>query len=400
MREGSSASMGQGGRSTARANLGFAVGTCCIILTFAASAASVPLYGLVSDVLGIARTSLTFVTVSYFAGTAVSLLFLARLSDYVGRRAMVLASLGISIVGCLLLTDIDSLVRFCFGRFLHGVSCGIAMGSAGSYVLDNAEGKPLWVPSAVNTSGSQIGFAVGSFAAAGIVAAGFASSVGFFGIAGCEVLCAVALIACPETVPLKPGALRAVRPRLMMPKAVRVVLPVCCCAWMATWGIGGFYQTFSFSIGEACFNDPSILYAALAFALYMVVGVVGSVLAGRFRAESAQRIGMAGVVVGFVVLVVAITCGIPWLLIVACVGGGVAHGMAYASALQRALARTNAEERAGTLSCITLLSYVGAAVPNLVVGFIGSGLDLLTIACGYFVFIAVCCIGTFTLGRR
>ncbi len=383
----------------ARTEIGFAVGTCCIILTFAASAVSVPLYGLLADELQIERSLLSFVTVSYFIGTVSSLLFFARLSDHLGRRPLVLASLVISIIGCLLLAHIASLGMFCAGRFLHGIACGIAMGSAGSYVLDNSENKPAWVPSAVNTSGSQMGFAIGAFIAAGIAGAGLGTALGFYGIAALEALCACALLVAPETISGHPGALRSVAPKLMMPKLVRVVLPVCCCAFVCTWGIGGFYQTFSFSLGQACFHDPSIFYAALAFALYMLSGFPGSVLSGRFDALVSQRLGMTFVWVAFVLLMIAVHEGLGGLLIFVCVLGGVAHGMAYSAALRRAMTYVTQEERAGTLSSITLISYAGAMGPNLIVGFAGSGADVFTVACGYAVMVAICVVGSFFPSR-
>ena len=382
-------------RSTAHALMGFAVGTLCIVLAFAASAVAVPLYGLYAEGLGVERTSLTFVTVSYFAGTVTALLFFSRLSDYLGRKPVLVGALAVSVFGCLLLGQVESMAQLCLGRFLHGIACGVTMGTAGAYVMDNALGLPLWAPSAVNTSGSQLGFAVGSFTAAGVAGVGLGMSLGFYSVVVLEVGCVLLLAVSPETASCRPGVVRAIRPQVMMPPAVRVVLPVCCCAWMAAWGIGGYYQTFSFLLGQACFYDNSILYAALAFALYMFVGMFGSMFSGRFEPLTSQRVGMVGIVVSFCALIAAIQLGSPLLLLIACVVGGNAHGLAYAGALRRATVRTKPDERAGTLSAITLLSYAGAAVPNLVVGTVGAGADLMTISLGYLIFVCVACVGSF-----
>lgn len=91
--------------------------------------------------------------VSYFAGTLIALLMFARLSNYLGRRPVVFATLGLTAIACLIFFYIHNASMLFIGRFIQGVVCGLASSTITAYVVDNAPASPAWLGAAV-TSGA------------------------------------------------------------------------------------------------------------------------------------------------------------------------------------------------------------------------------------------------------
>ena len=56
------------------------------------------------------------------------------------------------------------------------------------------------------------------------------------------------------------------------------------------------------------------------------------------------------------------------------------------------LSNISKEDRAGVLSTVFLISYSGAALPNMIVGQLAGTADIFNIAVGYGVLVLVCCI--------
>jgi sugar phosphate permease len=90
---------------------------------------------------------------------------------------------------------------------------------------------------------------------------------------------------------------------------------------------------------------------------------------------------------------------VPFLI--ATVLAGISQGAAFTGSMRSLLDKTSQEDRAGLLSSIYLISYSGAAIPNLVVARVASSFSLFDIAVGYDILVAVACIITlFALSRN
>jgi cyanate permease len=68
--------------------------------------------------------------------------------------------------------------------------------------------------------------------------------------------------------------------------------------------------------------------------------------------------------------------------------------------MQGILSKTEPADRAGVLSTIYIISYSGAAIPNLIVGRVSGHFNLFQIAIGYVILVTIACIITFVKSRR
>src|SRR3954471_10101226 len=69
-------------------------------LAFAANAAASPLYRVYQSQFGFSATTLTLLFTTYIVVLLVTLLFLGSLSDYLGRRPIILAGLAAGALSC------------------------------------------------------------------------------------------------------------------------------------------------------------------------------------------------------------------------------------------------------------------------------------------------------------
>lgn len=369
---------------------GFIGAACSLATVYAASAAPVPLYNTYRQTLGLTSSHLSMSAVAYFAGTLISLLIFARLSNYLGRRPVVFVTLGFALAGCIFFLSVRNVPMFMFGRLVQGFACGLASSTITAYVVDNAPATPAWLGAAVTSGTPNLGLALGAFLSAAMnqYTSGSMTLI-YVVLIAALVICAGLIAFSPETVTYSKGAVSSMVPQIRVPNNIRYLLPAASTAFIGSWAIGGFYQAFSSTMAAEQLGTTNTLAAAAVFACMMAPIAIGGSLSGRLKPVTAQRIGMS--LFFFCILVVLVTLRIgamvPFLF--ATVLGGMTQGATFTGSMRGLLDKTSQKDRAGVLSTIYLISYSGAALPSLIVGRISSHFNLLQIATGYCVFVGI-----------
>ena len=106
--------------------LAFLSAVVSLVVSFAAAAAPIPLYNIYRAEDGFTNFGISMAIVTYSVGTMVGLLVLGRLSNHLGRRLTAIASLGLLLLGCLLLLNVHDIGTLLAGRVLMGVGTGVA----------------------------------------------------------------------------------------------------------------------------------------------------------------------------------------------------------------------------------------------------------------------------------
>lgn len=369
---------------------GFVTAVLSLAVVYTAAAAPVPLFAIYAEALGLGHSSLSWAAVAYFAGAIAALLMFARLSDHLGRRTVILANLVLAAAGCLVFATLSQPFMLPAGRFLQGLACGLASSVLAAYVVDNAPKHPAWLVAAAAGAAPMLGLAAGSLVSGALRQHGAAGGGIFYALMAVMACCALVLPLCPATVTAKPGALRSLAPRIGVPKAVRPLMPAACAVFVGTWSIGGFYLPFSASMAQELLHTSSTLVAGAVFAGMMTPYLAGGSIAGRMEPARAQLFGMTAFALCMVCVVLALGAGSTVLFLAATMLAGTAWGTAFTGTLRRILPLVTGGERAGTLSAVFLISYSGAALPNMLVGRIAQGAGLLDVAAGYAGLAAFC----------
>lgn len=384
-----------------RSALGFAAALSSLIAVFVSSGTPAPLYERLRVGAELTTFDLALASGGYFLSVLLVLLFLGRLSDYIGRRVVSMVAVLLAAAGCVVLLDVTSLEVLAAGRALQGVACGLASSATAAYVVDLAPRRPVWLATTAAAGSSLVGMTVGA------VTSGLLSEYGpaplqtpFIVAIGLLAICLVLLLLSPESISRRPGALASLRPRLGIPDEIRHLMPAALAVFLSTWAFGSLFQAFSPTILVQSIGTTSTLLAALTFASMMAPYLLGGPIAERQRPQTAQRSGIVAFLVGASIVVLGLHLGSIAIVLVGSVTCGIAQGLAFTGSLHVLLAHTPPTARAGVLATVYLFSYLGAAVPSFIAGRLSTRFALPDIMVGYLVAIAMAAAITFIRFRR
>ena len=207
-------------------------------LVSASSSAATPLYRLYQQSMHLTPLMITLVFAVYAIVLLAGLLTLGGLSDYVGRRPVMLGGLLLNAAAMIVFAYAGTVGELILARAVQGLSVGIGVTAFGAAILDtNRSQGPL-----LNGITAFVGLLAGALGSAALVA--FAPNplhLVYEVLLGITVVMIVLLWWMPETVTQKSGALASLRPQISVPRQSRAVLIRLTPATIATWALGGFH---------------------------------------------------------------------------------------------------------------------------------------------------------------
>nr|WP_311132300.1 MFS transporter [Nonomuraea gerenzanensis] len=372
-----------GGRDT-RLRLAFVSAVVSLMAVFAAVGSTIPLFNIYRAEDGLTTAGISLTLVAYSAATLSTLLTLGRVSNHAGRRPTAIVSLGLLVLGCLLLLNVHDLGILIAGRFLMGLGAGLASSSLTAYIVDAAPTRPTWLASVASSQTVMLGLAVGAIASGALVQFGpWPRNLIYLIVVGLLLLSAALVAISSDTVTPAPGGWRSLRPSVRVPVRVRHLLPVAAAVFLATWATGAFYQTLVPALVEDQLHTDSPLVLGLVFAAYMGPSALGAPLGSRFPPATAQRIGMIAFLAGWIGVITAITTGALPLFIAATIVAGAAQGIAISAATRGLLYGSRLTDRAPIFAVVYLLSYSGATIPSLISAQLSSVFSVPHLTLGY-----------------
>jgi MFS family permease len=372
------------GRRDRTLRLAFVSAVVSLVAAFAAVGSTIPLFNIYRAEDGFTNAGISMTVVAYSAGTIGTLLILGRLSNHVGRRPTALASLGLLVLGCLVLLNVHHIGILIAGRLLMGLGAGLGSSSLTAYIVDAAPTRPTWLASVASSQTVMLGLAAGAIASGALVQFGpWPRDLIYLVAVGLLLLSAALIAISPDTVTPTPDAWRSLRPSVRAPARVRHLLAVAAAVLLPTWATGAFYQAFVPALVEDQLHTNSSLVLGLVFAAYMAPSALAAPLGGWFAPAGAQRIGMIAFLAGWIGIITAITTGALPLFIAATIVAGAGQGIAISAATRGLLHGSTLADRAPIFAVIYLLSYSGATIPSLISAQLSNVFSLPQIALGY-----------------
>ncbi|HEX3929847.1 MAG TPA: MFS transporter, partial [Nocardioides sp.] len=141
---------------------GFWLMAMTLPLLMAASVAPSPLYVVYQHRWGFTASTLTMVYAVYMGPLVVALLTVGGLSDQIGRRPVVVASLLVQALSMVVFMTASGVPALFVGRLLQGLAAGTGLGAVTSGVLDLAGGDGRRLGALLNSVGPAIGIGLGA----------------------------------------------------------------------------------------------------------------------------------------------------------------------------------------------------------------------------------------------
>jgi MFS family permease len=337
-----------------------------IIVSFlAASSAPTSLYAVYQARWGLTPITITIVFGIYALAVLAALLTVGSLSDYVGRRPVLLFAIVIQAAGLVLLSEANGLPELVIGRILQGVATGAAVGAVGAGMLDLDRARGTLANAITPSTGTATGGLLSGLFVEYLPAP---TRLVYVVMLAIVVLQGVGVAFMAETVARRSGALASLRPHFDLPPPTRRPLLVVGPVLFAAWALAGFVGSLGPSLARSITGSDSLVMGGLA--VFIVAGAGAFSVLALYSAPPATvaRVGTLGLMVGVSITLVATATTSLIGLCVGLVVAGVGFVSGFQGAIRTVLPLAPAEHRAGILSVVYLISYVGLSLPAIVAG--------------------------------
>lgn len=362
-----------------RPRLGHDAGFWSVAYAFTAllafSTVPTPLYGVYQQRDGFSSFAVTVIFAAYAVGVVVSLFTVGHVSDWYGRRPLVMAALLAGIVSAITFLAWRDLAGLILARLIGGLGVGAITATATAWLGElhaarrpqASPGRAQIVATAANLGGLGVGPLVSGALAQWIAAPLTVPYV----VALAALLLALALVLVSPETRRPVGARPAYRPQ-------RVSVPAQARAPYLSAGVGAAIVFAAFGLftsltptflADTLHRGSHALAGGSACAVFAAAVIAQAVVAGR-PARQALAGGIAGMLVGLALLVAAVWLAPPSLALF--LAGGVVTGGGAGSLFKGAIATVTEaalpDQRAEALAGMFLAGYLGLAVPVLGLG--------------------------------
>ncbi|MFI7617432.1 MFS transporter [Nonomuraea terrae] len=381
--------------SSSRHGIGFWIVAYVFAVEMAFSAAPTPMWNLYRERDHFSTMMVTVAFAAYSVGVVISIFLAGHVSDWRGRRRILLPAILLQTVSAVLFLVWPDLPGLIVARVVSGLSVGMATATATAYLAElnavirpgSSHNRPTLVATAANLGGIGLGPLL-----AGVLVqyADAKLTVPFVVFLVLLVLSLVGLWLVPETVRVRQA--RAYRPqRVVVPSHARLRYFAVAGASFGLFAILGLFTSLAPSF-LAAIGQPSPVVAGVAAFLVFGGAAVAQMGLGRLTLQRQLAVGFWMTAVGVLVLAAGVlAASTPGFLVGGLVAGS-GSGILLKGALGTAAMLAPADARGEAIAGIFLAGYVGLALPVLGMGVatgLGASLDASLIGLAAFVLVVV-----------
>ncbi|GAA0569437.1 MFS transporter [Streptomyces antimycoticus] len=346
----------------------FLAAAYAFVVTMCGTTLPTPLYSLYQREFGFSSFMVTVIFAVYAAGVIVALLLLGRVSDFIGRRPVLLAALALSGLSAVCFLLAGGLPELFTGRTLSGLSAGLATGTATVMVIELAPERRRRAATLLATGANLGGLGVGPLLA-GVLAQYAPAPLKLVFVVDL-VLVAVAaavVLALPETV--RPRGRPPLRPqRLRVPKEMRATFAAAAMAGFAGFSTLGLFTSVSPTFLSEVEGESNLAVAGAVVFSVFAASVAGQALGRRLGPGRSLPGGCAVLVAGMAAIAVSLATASLALLVLGAVIAGTGQGLSFLAAVRVVTERSPADRRAEVTSALFVLMYLAISIPVIGVG--------------------------------
>jgi hypothetical protein len=360
-----------------------------LFLLFFAAAAPSPLYAVYQSRWRFSTITLTSVFAAYAVLLLATLLVFGPVSDYLGRRRVILAGLAMAAGASGLFLAAENVELLFAARALHGAAVGTATSALGAALIDLQPQGSRRAP-VITTAAATLGLAAGGLGASALVQYGPAPThLIWWLLLGADLGAAGGVMAMPETATARPGVLASLRPRVAVPRQARGTFALALPCLIAVWMTSGFYLSLGPSLAAQVLRSPDLLWGGLVIFLLNGIGTVAIVVASRTNGPAAMLAGCLALLPGTAVTLAAIQTASGAAFLAGTAVAGAGFGLAMLGAFRTISAEATSGHRASLIAAYFIASYAAFSIPVVLAGVVTTHVGLHRTAQGYCATIAV-----------
>ncbi|MFI2364030.1 MFS transporter [Promicromonospora sp. NPDC019610] len=337
----------------------------------AASAAPSPIYVLYQAAWHFDSWLLSLAFSIYAFTLLIALLTVGSVSDYLGRRPVLIGAVIAEIIALVLLLTATDIGHVLLARAIQGFATGVATSTVSAALADLSPKCNRQLGATVGSITPLAGLAAGSLASGLIIQAVDAPIPVVFTTLIAILLVGLALVlVAPETIPRHPGAVRSLLPRLHVPARSRAAFLASSFlnigVWLTTSLVLGLFP----QINRDVFNIHSGIVNGGIIALLTGSGAIAVVLTRSFTALQSAQVSAVALVAGAAIEGVAVATVDVWLFAAGAVIAGVGAGVGFSGYIRLVIQTAEPDDRAGVFSAMYVVSYLTFGIPVIIAGIV------------------------------
>jgi predicted MFS family arabinose efflux permease len=343
----------------------FVLGSVVVAL-LASSAAPTPLYAIYQAQWHFTPITTTVVFGVYAIAVLAGLLVLGKLSDHVGRRPVLLTAIAVQAVSLLIFATAAGVPALLTARVVQGLSTGAALGAIGAAMLDIDGDLGTFVNAAAPGMGTASGVIVSALAVRFLPDP---THLIYLALIGVLALQAAGIAVMRETAGRVPGALTSLRPEIALPRTLRGPVLTAAPVLFAVWALAGLYAALGPALVYTLTGSDDVVAGGLSLFVLAASAVVAIIVLRRAPARVVMAFGCLALAVGVAVTVVAVSAGWTAVFFAGSAIAGAGFGSGFQGGIRTVVPLAASHQRAGVVSLLYVMSYLGLGVPAVLAGF-------------------------------
>jgi predicted MFS family arabinose efflux permease len=337
-----------------------------IVALLASSAAPTPLYAIYQAQWHFTPITTTIVFGVYALAVLAALLTVGKLSDHVGRRPVLLTALAVHAGSLVIFATAAGVPELLSARVVQGLSTGAALGAIGAAMLDMDRDLGTFANAVAPGMGTATGAIVSALA---IRFLPDPTHLIYLALIGVLALQAAAITVMRETVTRAPGALASLRPEITVPRGLRGPVLTAVPVLFAVWALASLYGALGPALVHALTGSANVVLGALSLFVLAGTAVVAIIALRRAAARTVMLVGIVALITGVAVTILAVSLGSAPVFFAGTAIAGVGFGSGFQGGIRTVVPLAAAHQRAGLVSLLYVVSYLGLGVPAVLAGF-------------------------------
>ena len=345
-------------------------------LSLFASLTPSPLYRTYSELWHFSPLTLTLIYATYAFGVLATLLLAGRVSDDVGRRPVLLVSLGALMASTVLFMLASSAAWLFVARGLQGLATGAALSAASAALLDLHPRRDPAGVGLTNGVAAAAGIGLGALVSSSLVQLGSAPRVLPFVVL--LVLLALAFAGAywmPEPVEER-RRFRLTLERLNVPAVARRPFLLASLAVISSWSIGALFFSLGPQLSDQLFHTTNVIVSGVGIVALAGSAAAAALALGRTAPWLGASAGSVALAAGMALIVAAAATRSGSMYVIGSIVGGMGFGIAYLGGLRALVAAIPPESRAAVMSAFYVVAYASLSVPAVLAGVVVTHLGL------------------------